>query len=324
METRASYLLVGGFVLIFIAGLAGFVIWLARAELDQATDRYEVAFMGSVSGLQQGSQVRYRGLLVGRVTSIQINQDNVEEVVATLEVDSGTPIKTDTVAALEYQGITGIANVQLSGGTHDAPDLLEASETDPPRITAGESALQRLFTETPNLLETAVELAERGNMLMSDQNLQAIETTLASVQRLAEGLAARQDELDRTLVNVSAASEELDTMVQSFTALSGNLTSLAAKVDGRFEDINEAVDTGIVDLRAMAQSFTDTSDSLDGLIEEIDQPWRDFSQTGLYDLTKLIQDSQTLVESASRIVTEFERDPALFLFGSTSKGFVAQ
>ena len=104
LEIRASYVIVGAVVLALLTGLAAFSLWLVEAGVDRDDlARYEIAFAGSVSGLQQGGQVLYRGIPVGRVNDIRIDPDNVETVLVMVEVDRETPIKADTVATLEFQ-----------------------------------------------------------------------------------------------------------------------------------------------------------------------------------------------------------------------------
>ena len=97
---------------------------VASVPIDREVDPYQIAFAGSVTGLQQGSQVRYRGVPVGRVADIRIDPQRVEWVLVTIEVERGTPIRQDTVASLEMQGVTGIAFVQLQGGTQASPPLV--------------------------------------------------------------------------------------------------------------------------------------------------------------------------------------------------------
>src|SRR3546814_6760664 len=123
MEPRANYILVGAFALVVLLGFAIAAVWLARVELRESTVRYDVFFEGSVTGLRPGNAVRYRGVPVGTVAAMQINPRNVEQVQVTLSVPAGTPIKADTVASLELEEITGVAYVQLSGGTQEAPPL---------------------------------------------------------------------------------------------------------------------------------------------------------------------------------------------------------
>ena len=101
METRASYLLVGSFVLLLVIGLAGFVVWLGKVQLDQAFTRYDIFFTGNVSGLRVGSTVSYRGVPVGEVIDVGVDPDNLERVLTTIEVPADTPIRSDTIASLQ-------------------------------------------------------------------------------------------------------------------------------------------------------------------------------------------------------------------------------
>ena len=144
MEIRASYVVVGAVVLALLAGLVAFSLWLVDAGVDRNLARYEIAFAGSVSGLPEGGQVLYRGIPVGRVADIRIDPTNVENVLVTVEIDRETPIKEDTVATLEFQGLTGIAYVQLRGGTQQSARL-DPNAAAPPRIRSRPSTLERVF-----------------------------------------------------------------------------------------------------------------------------------------------------------------------------------
>ncbi len=124
METRANHFLVGLFVLSLTALLAFAGLWFARANLGEAQSVYHTLFRGSVTGLSIGSTVRYRGVPVGTVTDIRIDPDNVERILVVLGLRPGTPVKTDTVASLQPQGITGLSFVQLTGGTQEAAQML--------------------------------------------------------------------------------------------------------------------------------------------------------------------------------------------------------
>ena len=140
METRANYLLVGSFVLILVFGLIGFVIWLAKVEFDTQFARYDIYFSGSVTGVQTGSPVKYRGINVGEVISVKIDPDNVARVLVTIEIRSDTPIREDTVATLTIQGLAGGVFLQLTGGTHDAQPLVAKEGQRHPEIASRASA----------------------------------------------------------------------------------------------------------------------------------------------------------------------------------------
>ena len=165
MEIRASYLLVGAVVLALVAGLAAFSVWLVKADIDGQGDPYQIAFAGSVTGLQQGSQVRYRGVPVGRVTDVRIDPERVEWVLVTVEIDRGTPIRQDTVASLEMQGITGIAFVQLRGGTQASPPLAATAGQTLPQIEVAaidDRAAVRIDARSPGALARPGRAGDRA------------------------------------------------------------------------------------------------------------------------------------------------------------------
>ena len=120
METRANYALIGAFTLATIAAAFLFVYWFSGNQNPAGLKSYRVVFTSSVSGLSRGSSVLFNGLRVGEVTTIDLGEDP-SQVYAMIDVDRRTPVKTDTNARLEYQGLTGFAAVALSGGSADEP-----------------------------------------------------------------------------------------------------------------------------------------------------------------------------------------------------------
>ena len=91
METRASYILVGYFVLGLIAAAFAFVVWLSSIQFEEVPKRYLIYFEGSVTGLEVASPVRYRGVPVGSVTDIRIDPENIERIRVTVEISADYP-----------------------------------------------------------------------------------------------------------------------------------------------------------------------------------------------------------------------------------------
>jgi ABC-type transporter Mla subunit MlaD len=122
MDDKVNYTLVGAFVLGLGLVLVAGVLWLASGWGGQQTmDPYQAVIQESVAGLSLDAPVKYLGVDVGKVDAIAINPDNSQQVRLHFLVNHGTPIKTDSVAVLKTQGLTGIAYVELSGGSVDAP-----------------------------------------------------------------------------------------------------------------------------------------------------------------------------------------------------------
>lgn len=300
METRASYMLVGAAILALIIGLAAFSAWLVKSDVDRQWAIYEIYFEGSVTGLQEGSQVRYRGIPVGSIVDIGIDPDNVEQVKTVVEIDHDTPITKDTVATLEVQGITGVAYVQLLGGTRDSPPLvIDEADQAVPIITARRSTLEQVFESTPDLLAQAIEVADRISGFLSKKNVETMSATLDNLEAFSEGLAANADGFGKMTSSVTETLEDVRTVASNLS-----------------ETLNE--------LSAAANALGGASRQMDGMVGDLREPLSDFSGTGLYELTNLVGETRALVAALSRITKEVERDPAGFLIGGSRQGFEAE
>jgi phospholipid/cholesterol/gamma-HCH transport system substrate-binding protein len=116
-----NYPLVGAFVLVLGAVLVAGALWLASGGASRkAHDLYLAIVDESVAGLNLNAPVKYNGVDVGKVRQIQLDPGNPEQVNLLFAIERGTPIREDTVAVLKTQGLTGIAYVELSGGTRAA------------------------------------------------------------------------------------------------------------------------------------------------------------------------------------------------------------
>jgi len=323
MEIRASYVIVGAVVLALLAGLAAFSLWLVEAGVERDVARYEIAFAGSVSGLQQGGQVLYRGIPVGRVGEIRIDPDDVETVLVTIEVGRETPIKTDTIATLEFQGLTGIAYVQLRGGTQEAPRLDPNART-PPRIASRRSTLERVFESTPELLARAVAVVDRLGLLLTDENLDALGGTLRNVETVTATLAERSEEVDAVLAGAADMTAEIQRTAVETRRLATDLRQLSEGLDQRLEGVSGDLGATLSELRGAASSLAGAAGGLERMLGELEQPVDDFAATGLYEFTQLIGETRLLVAALSRIAKEFERDPAGFLIGRSRRGYQAE
>lgn len=324
MEIRASYLLVGSVVLLLIAGLAMFSVWLFKADVNRSMDVYEIVFEGSVAGLQAGSPVRYRGIPVGRVGHIRIDPENLEQVLAMVELEPETPVRQDTEAVLELQGITGIAYVQLEGGTNAAPPLEGGSDGRPPRIPARPSALERVFESTPELLTRGVEVVDRLTRLMNDETIQTFAHTLDNVSTFTGALAQQSDGIQSLVKDASGAARQVEQVSSKLIGLSTELEGLTQTAEAQFGNMGGDLSQTLNELRTSSQKLGAAAGELNGLIGDIRQPLDDFAGSGLYEFTQLIGETRVLIAALSRITTEFERDPAGFFLGSSSKGFEPQ
>jgi phospholipid/cholesterol/gamma-HCH transport system substrate-binding protein len=313
METRASYVLVGAFVLGLAAAALFFVFWLGGSDGGAVRKQYAVHFSGNVTGLQPGAPVRFRGIPKGEVKSIGFRRDDKgvvdpDIIRVIVSVDTDTPVMTDTVASLEVQGLTGSPFVQLKRG--DAEQLKRANaEGRPPNtplkpgtgprdlhIPGESSGMERIFEEFPKAIASVTDLANRAAELLNKENQEEIARLLKSSSEAMTSLNALAGEATRT--------------VQSLETTAKDASDLAKRGQATMAEF----DKGAVSVVALANEMR-------GLVRENRRPIADFAATGLYEFSLFLTDMRKWVRTFDRILTRLEGDPSNFLFGNRQRGF---
>jgi phospholipid/cholesterol/gamma-HCH transport system substrate-binding protein len=313
METRANYVLVGAFVLVLLAGLLVAGLWFARVQFNQQSTFYDIYFSGSVTGLTDGSAVRYNGIPVGRVTSIQLDPENPQRVRVTVQLSASTVVRSDAVASLEVQGITGGAFIEIAGGGNEAPPLERHEGQRYPVIVSTQSGLQRVVAGAPELLSRVIELSDRLALLLDDHNRAALAETLDNVRRLTAVAAGHAGDIDSALGDGAAAIRELRVTLATANQALAELKQLLGPA-GQMRTTVKSVDEG-------ARKLAELTSHLDTIVQENRAPLRDFTQRGLSEVQQLLADARVLVNQLTRIADTVERDPARFLYGDRREGY---
>ena len=312
METRASHIAVGAFVLILLFGGLGFLIWIGHFSERVIETHYFTRFSGSVAGLDVNSNVLFGGIPVGHVTSVEVDPQDSALARVDILVKADTPIRTDSVATLAMQGITGGVLVEISRGTQTAQRLKAESE-----IPSAYSSLERLLSGAPELVTKANALLDRASTFLSTQNSAELARILTNLDHLTGELATSSDHVDGLLTGADAA-------VTQVTATALEIQKLTTDLRGSTGKLVTAADKAVDQIRALAGNFNKTAVNLDGLIQDNRQPIHDFATTGLYELSSMITEVRLLAQTLNRVALEIERDPARFFFGDRQKGFEAQ
>jgi phospholipid/cholesterol/gamma-HCH transport system substrate-binding protein len=193
METRARYALIGLFMLAVIAASFVFVYWLENKGGFTQREIYQVKFQGSVSGLLVGSAVLFNGIRIGEVTGLGLDADAPQEVTATIAVERGTPIRSDTEVTIETQGLTGGGAVSLKGGSADSP--VPAGEGGgPPTLVAAPQAGQ-------DWTQAAREAFQHVDEILT-QNSEALHSAIANIDTFSDALARNSDKVDGILAGL--------------------------------------------------------------------------------------------------------------------------
>jgi phospholipid/cholesterol/gamma-HCH transport system substrate-binding protein len=248
MESRANYATIGLFVLAVIAIGAAFLWWLTGAGSQSSQLNVRVIFTGAVTGLTTGSAVQFNGIKVGEVAELSLDQEDPNTVIAIIRVDRNKPIRTDTRAILSYQGLTGVANLQLEGGSRNAPLLFDAAEGagGMPTIHAEVSPFQDILETARNVLVRADNAMAAIDDVVSD-NGPAINRTIANVETFSRALAQNADGVDEALASVSRAAAAVGD-------ISETLKGTASRAEALLNAVEPAQVTALVDNLARASA----------------------------------------------------------------------
>jgi phospholipid/cholesterol/gamma-HCH transport system substrate-binding protein len=258
METRANHALIGLFTLAVIAAAFGFVYWFSGGERGQARQSIRIVFSGSVAGLSQGSSVSFNGLRVGEVTEISLLPEDPRRVVGIVQVDGNTPVRSDTRARLEYQGLTGVANIGLSGGEPGAPPLAAGPGQPMPTIFADRSDFQDLIETARNIARRADDVLERVGRVVTD-NEGSISRTIQNVERFSQALGENSEGIDRFLAQVGQAAEKVGPLAEKLETLTTNVDAVVRAVEPqRVSRIVENVDNFTLALGESRQAINNT------------------------------------------------------------------
>ena len=296
MERNANYALVGLASTLLLIGMIVLSVWLAAFKLNQDYDYYDVVFAGPVRGLSQGGEVHFNGIKVGEVTRIALDTVDPTQVIARAKVTSDVPIRVDSFATLEPQGITGVNYVQITAGT-PAKRLLKrmVPKGKVPRIRSERGMLSDLLAGGGNVLARAVEALDRVNRVLSEENIARLSGMLDNVQTVTAELRDRKSliaDAQRALQGADQAARRIaELATSSNTLVNGDGRRIMAKLDVAATEIEAAAK----DLRTM--------------MGRLEGPTGDFATTGLQQITAASASLQQAADNLDRILGEVQQSP---------------
>ncbi|WOI54128.1 MlaD family protein [Parvularcula sp. LCG005] len=303
METRAHYVLIGAFMLGGILLAVLFTLWLGSVERDY--DEYEIVFRQKISGLQEGANVLFNGIRVGEVTDLRIDRNDPNRSIAIVQVEEGTPVKTDTKVELELVGVTGLAVVQFNGGSSQQPLLKSVSSTDRPVMEADVSGIAAV-------IESSGDIALNVSRLLSQENAEAVTRILADIESVTDVISDKETEISVLIDNLSVASGSIRQSAERLDATISSFQSTAATVDTMVKE----------DAQALLDQLGGTADEIHAMVTEVNDIIADnrpaidaFAQEGLGAAMGVITRANRLVNTTEAILLEFDRDPTRFLIG---------
>lgn len=299
MDDKVNFAAVGAFVLGLGAALIAATLWLAAGgQWHHQVDLYRAVSDESVAGLNVDAPVKYRGVDVGKVKDIRLVPDNPQQVQLTFAIERGTPVRTDTVATLSTQGLTGIAYVELSGGSRSAPALV-STDGQPPLIVTRPSLSARLELVLGRVLGSVDKTSHALDGVFTDQNKQALTAALANIAAITQTVSERRGSIDLALRNADR------TMANAATA--------SARMDATLARIDRAADS----FDAMSRQVDRTAAGAGETVTAVGSDLRQLGGDVAPKLEALMNDLSTLSASLRRLTEQTERNPNSLVFGKT-------
>ncbi|HRG16778.1 MAG TPA: MlaD family protein, partial [Pseudomonadota bacterium] len=233
METHARFFLIGLFSLVVTVVLVLFVLWLGKLQLDREYQEYDVRFHESVTGLSVGGLVQYHGIQVGEVRKLSLDPKDPREVRVRIRVGADTPIKTDTKAQLSYTGLTGVAVVEMFGGTPEAKLLREVDPEHTPEIDTVPSTLSQLMSGGSGAMHSAQEVMARIAEVLNDDNIARVSALLDNLAAVSDDVKSDYPALRDALGEARVLEQRLASAAQRADALMAQLQKDVSPQDGR-------------------------------------------------------------------------------------------
>lgn len=316
MEAEARYTLVGTAVLALLAALVAGVVWLKNVGGKNDFNRYAIHFeQQALDGLEVGADVTLRGIKVGRVEDYALSGAKLNRVRVAIRVDRRAPVRTNTVAVVTRNFVTGIAAIALVNREPPGEALTEVPEGESyPVVHEGRSDLDEIAGRVNKVGEMASMALTNINQLLDAENRQALTETLHNLRDLSAGLNQRLGALDRTLERVGGAAREVGGAAAQVGRSGERVAAVAEHGGERLERTLTEADRALAEAqRALAQIA-----SAGNVVQQQAQVTAQRLQTsaeGLDDqLGAAVAELRLSIEAASRVVDRL-RDPRAALLG---------
>ena len=328
MENRSHALIAGTFVVVVAAMLVAMALWLTRDTAAHFT--FELTSREAVSGLQPQAPVRYRGVPVGKVTSIGFDPQVRGQVLITITTSEDAPITTSTYAMLGFQGVTGLAFIQLEDGG-ESTTLLATSEKKPARIPLRAGFFSRLTEQGASILQQVDETSRRLNQLLAADNQKALFAAVQDIGQSAKSFNSAASTFQQFSGNANRILDaqfgpermNLPKLVEELNASLKTLQATAQTVNATAEEFKNAS----TDLRQVSKSLgaavtqtagqaTATLDKVGQSAEALTAATQALTTTALPRLNRATEEASRAAKAVERLSSTLTETPQALIFGT--------
>ncbi|MGJ7917331.1 MlaD family protein [Massilia sp. LXY-6] len=297
MENRSYALMTGFFTVALLVAAVLIGLWFNR---DRTTMHpYEIVTTQTIPGLNPQAAVRYRGLEVGRVDDIVFDPRVTGQILIRLSIADNAPVTTTTFASLGYQGVTGIAFIQLDDDRTGSP-LLKSDKSHVARIPLRPGLLDQLEKRGLSILEKTEQITNSLNSILSQENADKITGAVDNISKAAQAYGEIPKQLQPTLARMPELTAKLDRTMSSVNELSTSATSAVRNYDR---------------LATNLQAPGGPIDRAAGAIASLEGVTSDLEMRTLPHLTDMTDEARISLRAVRRTVTNIGDRPQSILFG---------
>ncbi|MCH9639793.1 MAG: MlaD family protein [Betaproteobacteria bacterium] len=270
MENRAHALVAGIFVIVLSIAILLAAMWLNGSTIQR--NNFLVVSNESITGLNSQAAVHYRGVNIGKVEAINFDSEKRNQILIDISIDQNIILTKDVYAQLGYQGVTGLAYIQLNDYGPESEPLPHYG-----RIPMRRSLLDEVTGSGQHLLLNINELVMKMQNLLSPKNQAEVTNILQNIEKATKDFESITGDTQPLLV--------------SFTELTTETTALVKHIDGLFEEIKNVMikvrqEGGILDnlshstqelavtvpeLRKVTDGITRNSHHLDRVLKQLEE-----------------------------------------------------
>ncbi len=306
MENKSHAMAAGLFVALVTVLVLALASWLTRET--GVRDTYEISTRDTVSGLQEQAPVRYRGVDVGKVSAIGFDPKVPGSVLMQLQIDRSAPLTKDTYATLSYQGVTGLAFVQL-GDDGKVSERLQPNDAAPPRIPLRPGLLAKLEAKGEVIMEQVEQVSQRVNKLLNEENQRKLTAAMEQIGQAAESTGQLAKRLDKTV------ETRLDPALAEATVTMRSVRTSADAVGRTADSVGRTAD----DFSAAARRLNEKDGPIDRLAEgteALSHAADSFNNATLPRLNRVTEDTSRAVRALGRAATGINDNPQSLIYGA--------
>ena len=303
--TRSERIKLGAFMLFCGVLICVFLGYVLKRYLSEQFDNYYTIFDTDVNGLFVDAKVKLNGISVGSVTSITINEKDLNQVVVAFKVQRGTPIKVGTRAGMTAgMNLTGEKQVILSGGDFNEPNVPEGG-----LVPAEASMFDRITGKVGDVFGKVMPIIDGLNRLLTPENAESISRTLANLEKTTENLSRLTADIRKPLNTMSKSAVSLQKILAEVEE-----AKLAAKADASLSTLKEKLEA--IDTKGLNDNLMQTAESMNKLSQNVDaMVYRNQDQVG-----NAVEELNTILENLEEFTQKIKNNPSVLIRSEGKNG----